>query len=138
MKIDTKRIKAYVELHIKKIATVRQVSKKLRIPYDILRKGFLYEEGIPLGDFIVQTKIDVIKEHLLLHGDPCHRICKEFGLRDDTGAKVFRRTTGMTMREFRKKYHRKRPKVLRSVLPMKPRPKPGPKPKKKGKAIRRR
>ncbi|MBP9211172.1 MAG: hypothetical protein KBF97_00125 [Bacteroidetes bacterium] len=135
MEFNAQRVKLYVELHIKKIKTVRDVSRKLRIPYDILRKEFLRTERKPLGDFILMTKIRVIKEHLQMHDAPCYRICKEYGLRDDTGAKVFKRITGVTMLEYRKKHRRGDSKPQRSKLPakfrLKSRLKPGPKPRRR-------
>lgn len=135
MKFNAQRIKLYVELHIKKINTVRDVSRRLRIPYDILRKEFLRSERKPLGDFILMTKIRVIKEHLQMHDAPCYRICKEYGLRDDTGAKVFKRITGTTMLAYRKKHRRNIPQAQRNRIlakyRLKPRLKPGPKPRRR-------
>jgi len=107
MDLNTVRIKMFVEMHIKKINTIRDVSHKLHIPYDVLRKEFLRLERTPLGDFILKTKIRVIKEHLLMHDDPCFRICDEYGLRGDTGARVFKRLTGTTMRKYRMRRRKK-------------------------------
>lgn len=101
MKVNTARIKMFVEMHIKTINTVRDVSRTLHIPYDVLRKEFIRRERRPLGEFILRTKVRVIKEHLLMYNDPCFHICDEYGLRVDTGAKVFKRLTGTTMRKYR-------------------------------------
>lgn len=107
MGINIPGIKLFVELHIKEINTVYEVSQKLRIPYDVLRKEFIRSERKPLGSFILKTKVRVIKEHLLIHDDPCCSICSEYGLRDDTGAKMFKRLTGTTMQRYRKRGRKK-------------------------------
>lgn len=101
MIVNIPHIKSYVELHIKEINTVYEVSQKLRIPYDVLRKEFIRRERKPLSTFILRTKVRAIKEHLLMDDEPCCRICGEYGLRNDTGAKLFKRLTGTTMRRFR-------------------------------------
>lgn len=107
MGIDIPHIKSFVELNIKEINTVYEVSQKLRIPYDILRKEFIRRERKPLSTFIVRTKVRVIKEHLLMDDEPCCRICSTYGLRDDTGAKMFKRLTGTTMQRYRKRGRKK-------------------------------
>ncbi|MCK9409335.1 MAG: hypothetical protein WCX28_05990 [Bacteriovoracaceae bacterium] len=102
MPLDTTNIKSFIDLNIKEIKTVHTVSVMLHIPYDTLRKTFLRKERIPLADYIMMKKVEVIKEHLLVADDPCFVICYEYGLREDSGAKIFKRVTGMTMREFRR------------------------------------
>lgn len=104
MGIDTAEIKSYVDLNIKMVKTIRSVSKPLNISYDTLRKSFLRHERTPLAEYIANRKVQAMKELLLVGDDPCFFVCYEFGYREDSGAKIFKKITGMTMLEFRRKY----------------------------------
>ncbi len=102
MRINTDEIKWFVEQHIKEVKTIHSVSAPLQLSYDTLRKSFLRKEGVPLGDYIVQRKIQAMKDLLVTADHPCFFICYEYGYREDTGAKVFKRNTGMTMLEYKR------------------------------------
>jgi methylphosphotriester-DNA--protein-cysteine methyltransferase len=105
MSLNTDTIKSFIDLNIKEIKTVHCVARMLNVSYDTLRKTFLRKERVPLADYIMAKKVEVMKEHLVVANDPCFVICYEYGLREDSGAKIFKRVTGMTMRQYRK-YHR--------------------------------
>lgn len=104
MALNTDHIKSFIDLNIKEIKTVHCVARMLGIPYDTLRKAFLRKERMPLANYITMKKIEVIKEHLVVANDPCFVICYEYGYREDSGAKIFKRVTGMTMRQYRIRY----------------------------------
>ena len=104
MVINTTEIKSYIEQNIKQVKTIHSVSKKLNVSYDTLRKSFLRVERIPLAEYITAKKIQAMKELLLLEDHPCFYVCYEYGYREDSGAKVFKKFTGMTMLEFKRKY----------------------------------
>lgn len=101
MSINTASIKSFVDLNIKEIKSVHCVARMLNVSYDTLRKSFLRKEKMPLAEYITSKKIEVIKEHLVVANDPCFIICYEYGYREDSGAKIFKRVTGMTMRQYR-------------------------------------
>jgi YesN/AraC family two-component response regulator len=101
---DTTVIKLFVDQHIKEVKTIHTVADRLNIHYDTLRKSFLRNEQIALADYITMKKIQAMKEHLVNHDDPCFFVCYEYGYREDSGAKVFKKLTGMTMLEYRKKF----------------------------------
>jgi YesN/AraC family two-component response regulator len=101
---DTTVIKLFVDQHIKEVKTIHTVADRLKIHYDTLRKSFLRNEQIALADYITMKKIQAMKEHLVNHDDPCFFVCYEYGYREDSGAKVFKKLTGMTMLEYRKKF----------------------------------
>lgn len=101
MSINTVAIKTFVDLNLRQIRSVHSIANRLGIPYDTLRKGFLRNENVPLAEYIAERKVVVMKEHLTVTDAPCYVICFEAGLREDTGAKVFKRVTGLTMQEYR-------------------------------------
>lgn len=100
---DTTAIKLFVDQHIKEVKTIHTVSDRLNIHYDKLRKSFLRNEQIALADYITLKKVQAMKDHLAAGDDPCFFICYEYGYREDSGAKVFKKLTGMTMLEYRRK-----------------------------------
>lgn len=104
MPLDTEHIKSFIDLNIKEIKSVHCVARMLGVSYETLRKSFLRYERMSLYEYIIHRKIAVMKEHLKVANDPCFVVCYEYGLREDTGAKMFKRVTGLTMREFRLRY----------------------------------
>ncbi|MFA6468749.1 MAG: helix-turn-helix domain-containing protein [Bacteroidota bacterium] len=103
MAVDTTNVKLFVDQNIKEVKTIHNVARKLNMSYDTLRKSFLRKEQVPLADYITMRKVQAMQEFLLLRDDPCFYVCYEFGYREDSGAKIFKKKTGMTMREFREK-----------------------------------
>jgi AraC-like DNA-binding protein len=97
-------IKFMVDLHLTEAKTITGVAKMLKMPSETLRKKFLREEGIHLHEYIYQRKVKLMKELLLNSDEHCFGVCYSVGLREDSGAKVFKKITGLTMREFRDKY----------------------------------
>lgn len=119
MTINTEEIKWYVEQHIKEVKTIHSVSTPLQLSYDTLRKSFLRKERIPLADYIVQRKIQAMKDLLVTADHPCFYICYEYGYREDTGAKVFKRNTGMTMLEYKRWFKENGGNTFSSIDPKK-------------------
>ncbi|MFZ4620531.1 MAG: helix-turn-helix domain-containing protein [Bacteroidota bacterium] len=103
MVINTYEIKQFIDQNLKEVDSIYSISSRLQVSYNTLRKSFLREEQVSLADYINQQKVQAMKELLLMDNLPCFCICLEFGFREDTGAKVFKKLTGMTMREFRKR-----------------------------------
>ena len=101
MAVNISEVKSFVNQNIKEVKTIHCVSERLKMSYDTLRKSFLRVERIPLADYITQRKVQAMKELLLVADHPCFYVCYEFGYREDSGAKVFKKLTGMTMREYR-------------------------------------
>jgi YesN/AraC family two-component response regulator len=100
-------IKKYLEYHLSRIRTVADLSRMAGISAITLRKNFRRHEPMPLGDYIDKLKVDVMKEFLIIGDDPCNWICVHLNLRADTGAKLFKRYTGETMKQFRERHHDK-------------------------------
>lgn len=101
---NTSDVKMFVDQHIKEVKTIHSVAERLQVHYDTLRKSFLRNEQIALADYITKQKVQAMKEHLVLGDDPCFFICYEYGYREDSGAKIFKKLTGMTMRAYRLRF----------------------------------
>ncbi len=97
-------IKFMVDLHLTDANTVISVAQMLKMPSETLRKKFLREEGLHLNEYIQRRKVQAMKELLLISNDRCFAVCFSVGLREDSGAKVFKKIAGMTMQKFREKY----------------------------------
>jgi|GEM_PF-1451736 len=97
-------LKDLVDFHISEINTVSDVAGHLNTSAETLRKYFLRKEKIHLHDYIYERKVQLIKELLMNSDDSCYRICDSAGLREDTGAKIFKKITGLTIQGFREKY----------------------------------
>lgn len=102
MKSTTNEVKSFVDQNLKDVKTVNSVSRGMHEPYDHLRKQFLREEGLPLGRYITRQKVRAMQEMLTVTDYPCFFVCYEMGYREDTGAKVFKKLTGMTMLEYKR------------------------------------
>lgn len=102
MPIMTSEIKQYVEQNLKEIDSIYSIADQLQVSYHTLRKTFLRKEKVSLGRYITVQKVNAMKEMLMMDGRKCYFICFDFGYREDTGAKVFKKMTGMTMKEYRK------------------------------------
>lgn len=99
-------IKKFLEFHLSRINTVDDLSRMVGIKSNTLRKNFRRHEPMPLGNYIDKMKVDVMKEFLIIGDDPCNWICVHLNLRVDSGAKLFKRYTGETMKQFRERHHK--------------------------------
>lgn len=95
------RIKQMIDFHLSDFKTISDLSFWLRIAPETLRKKFLRDENISLGEYIMRRKVTAMKERLSITDDPCYLICFELGFREDSGARIFKKYTGMTMNEYR-------------------------------------
>ncbi|HXF90487.1 MAG TPA: helix-turn-helix domain-containing protein [Candidatus Nitrosotenuis sp.] len=102
-------IKSSILLRLSRVSTVEDVAELVNLSVETVRRKFARAEGITLGRYIDLCKIVAMAEQLILSDEPCKLICYELGLRDDVGAKLFKKHTGMTMQQFREMY---RPKFL--------------------------
>ncbi len=93
-----------VDLHLTEASTISGVATMVNIPSETLRKKFFRKEGVHLNVYIHRRKVQAMKELLLISDEPCYVVCYNVGLREDSGAKIFKRITGMTMLGFREKY----------------------------------
>lgn len=99
-------VKTLIENKLSSINSISDVAKILQISTETLRKKFYREERKRLSNYIVNCKIIAMKEMLIASKAPCFEICYTVGLREDTGAKLFKKHTGLTMRQFRDLYRK--------------------------------
>ncbi|MHB1049317.1 MAG: helix-turn-helix domain-containing protein [Bacteroidota bacterium] len=97
-------IKKYLEFHLSDITTVGDLARHLQVSPETLRKNFRRTERISLGQYILKLKVEVMKEYLVIGDDPCNWICGSLNIREDTGAKLFKRYTGETMKQYRDRH----------------------------------
>lgn len=102
MRMPMERIKEFIELNLHEIRTVEEIGKKLKLSNETLRKEFRRTEGITISDYLRMRRISRMKLLLLETNLCCFEVCFEVGFaREDTGSKVFKRVTGVTMKKFR-------------------------------------
>ncbi len=105
MPTDTAKVKRYIEAHLKHIRTPQEIAQPLGLSYETLRKDFKRAEGITLGRFIMQARVQRIKQHLVATNLPCSEISYRVGfVREDVAARVFKRETSLSMQAYRKRY----------------------------------
>ena len=109
MPTDTAEIKRYIEAHLKHIRTPQEVAQPLGHSYETLRKDFKRIEGITLGRFITQARIQRIKQYLVTTNLLCSEISYRVGfVREDVAARAFKRETGLSMQAYRQRYRESR------------------------------
>ncbi len=104
MRIDLGLVKTTVDLHLREFKTIDSVADHMNVSRETLRKRFLRDERVSLSEYINRCKITAMKEYLSLTDVPCYFICYLYGYREDSGAKVFKKLTGMTMAQYREKF----------------------------------
>ena len=102
MDANTEKIKRYIRNHIGHIRTIQDVADHLDLSSETLRRTFRRAEGVSLSQFITQVRIEQAKTLLRETDLLCFEICYAVGFtREDTGAKVFKREVGCTMKAWR-------------------------------------
>jgi len=104
MAVDVEKVKSFIEGNLKDIKLVYDIASSFSLSSETLRKEFTRREKRSLHDYVEQVRIEQAKRLLGTTERRCFEICFEVGFgREDTGAKVFKRATGMTMEEYRLK-----------------------------------
>jgi two-component system, response regulator YesN len=106
MSINVQTVRAFIEENFHKVQGPSDIAEALDVNYHTLRAVFKREMGYPLRDELSRA-IRAEVEHLLLNsGLHCDEILYRVGFaRADSGHKWFKRLTGMTMEEFRRKFN---------------------------------
>lgn len=94
-------VKNFLGFNISRVNTIADIAEKMNVSPETLRKAFLREEKMPLSEFISRMRVEVMKEYLRIGDEPCQNICFNAGLREDSGARLFKKITGMTMKQYR-------------------------------------
>jgi len=99
------RVTSHIEENIGDIETAREAAEVIDVSYEALRKRFRREIGMPIGQYIRQTRIDEAQRLLVETDDPVYVVCLTVGYSSDSsGIRAFKKATGMTMEAYRKQY----------------------------------
>ena len=98
----------YIRMHVQEPITVEQVANELSVNSSYLSKLFKQEMGKSISEYIRDSKIE-IAEHMLRHlDDTSLQIANYLGFSSQSHfIQVFRKQTGMTPEEYRKKHYHK-------------------------------
>ena len=98
----------YIRAHVQEPITVEQVANELSVNSSYLSKLFKKEMGKSISEYIRDSKIE-IAEHMLRHlDDTSLQIANYLGFSSQSHfIQVFRKQTGMTPEEYRKKHYHK-------------------------------
>jgi transcriptional regulator GlxA family with amidase domain len=83
-----KQVTSYVRENIGAIDTAQEVAEILDVSYETFRKRFRREQGIPIGEYIRQTRIDEARRLLIETDDPVYVVCWEVGFSSDSSGDV--------------------------------------------------
>ncbi len=98
------QVKSYITAHLKDDLRMEQMAKQFCISADYLSKLFKREEGIGIGDYIVEERMFLAGELMKAGGASVSRIAYECGYDNYSYfTKVFKKRYGMTPREFMQK-----------------------------------
>lgn len=99
------RVTSHIEENVGDLDTAEEAAAVVDVSYETLRKRFRREMGVPLGKYIRQARIDEARRLLIETDKPVYVVCRKVGYANDSnGIRAFRRCTGMTMEEYRKKH----------------------------------
>ncbi len=95
-------VKEFIENNLHEVRNIEDIARHANIAYDTLKKVFRRTEGLPLSRYLTLARVAKMKALLADGKLKCFEICYQVGFeREDTGSKVFKRETGLTMVEFR-------------------------------------
>lgn len=100
--VDTGRLKRQIRKNLKESSTLKELCAEFLTSAETLRKEFRKKEGIPISNFVAQVRNKNMKRFLEKTGLSCKEICCEVGIRKESGARAFKKMTGMTMMEWRR------------------------------------
>ncbi len=96
---------SYVRRNLKTVHTIGDVAEHFHVSPETLRRVFKRGTGQSLSSFILHEKIRVMKRKLAMTNERCFEIIYELGFRrEDSGARTFRKMTGMTMGQYRREH----------------------------------
>jgi two-component system response regulator YesN len=108
MPIRTAHIKKYIQHNFRRIHNIADIARIFNVSGETLRRSFRRTEGIPLSRYVTKTKLMCVQRKLRQTDKSCFEILYEAGFsREDSGARSFRRLTGLTMMEYRNLHNKK-------------------------------
>jgi AraC-like DNA-binding protein len=107
MSTDTRVLKMVVNKQLHQIRTISDLAQLVGSSPEALKKQFKRREGVSIAKYIRGVCIELAKEILMKTNRRCKEICLAIGFsREDIGSRVFKRDTGISMKDFRKSVKR--------------------------------
>jgi len=103
-KVDIEELKSRISVDLKGKCCLKELTKEIPVSAQTLRKLFRRRAGFPISDYIQDARVAWMIAMLEITDKPCKNICIEVGLREDSGARAFKKATGMTMMEWRRRH----------------------------------
>ena len=102
MSTEIELLERVISENLPSIHTIADIAKLVSASPETLRKDFVRLTGKSLSDFVRNCRIEQAKNLLTNSNLTCRDVCKAVGFsREDVGAHVFKRNTGLTMDQFR-------------------------------------
>lgn len=102
MVIDIEKLRLLILENPKSVHRPRDIARLVDKSPQTISREFERVEGTPLAEYIRCQKVEIMKNLLRSSDQLCKNICYEVGYRMDVGARIFKKTTGLTMEEFRR------------------------------------
>lgn len=103
----SEQVKQYIDAHLDEDINRNSFSKIFYRNPDYLARLFKQEEGISIGNYLIQRRMEYAKEQLRSGKKPINTIAVQCGYTNFSYfAKLFRKYTGFTPNEFRKNQDR--------------------------------
>ena len=104
MSLLSDQIKQVLLENLDKVRTIADLAQLLGLPYWTLWRQFNDEERDSLGRYMTHLRVEQAKKLLLNSNCLCKKICYLVGFSSQVvGAHVFKRFTGITMEDYRKR-----------------------------------
>jgi len=117
MAIDIGAVTAMMSEGLKSIRHVKDVADALNVSAETLRKEIVRRTRKSFSDHLTELRIDKMKRMLVETDQRCFEICFDVGFqREDTGAKFFKRMTGVTMEQFRESVRREELRIRSDIV----------------------
>lgn len=97
----------YVNKNIYKKIHVNNIAEVLHLSPDYICRVFKKETNISFSDYILQSRVNKIKDALENTDRPIYIICDEFDFTPQYLNRMFKKHTGLSMNEYKKKYNYK-------------------------------
>ena len=101
--ITVTRLKQFIDFHLSEIRSSTDIQCNSINSNESLEGKFYAAERVPLNEYIMERKVEAMKEFLLISSEPYRVVCSSVGLHEEAGMDVFKNIAGQTMQEYRQK-----------------------------------
>jgi transcriptional regulator GlxA family with amidase domain len=102
MKNRVDLVKEYVRRYSNTPISTARIARMLNVSPETILREFLRVERTSLRTYMSEVRVEQAKKLLATSDFPCKEICFMVGFtREDVGARVFKRLSGLTMAQYR-------------------------------------